>query len=445
MPVVTAEVRPVDRTRPVLAEIHRRYGHLLAEPAGARFFEVDSPSDMWAWFPAEARARWLGYTLGPRRKLDGPRPEGAPAAIEEGEAPQGAPAGADDDEDEEWAADWEDDGPMWGARALDGAWDFRAEFGLLYVCSPGHGVLESEHGRVECVEAVLGGWNADVAGLERWLRAESRRRAAAARRVVGLGGTDDILGLRVEPEGVILPDGLLAGLLRDVDLFCSGREWYAQHRVPWRRGLLLYGPPGNGKTTVARALASRALDLGGAAFAFTPARHQDRDVRAAFRRATAAAPAVLLMEDVDAVRESEITRAVFLSLIEDPARARGVYLVATTNYPDEVDPALAGRAGRFDRAVHLPNPEVGLRRRFLRRLWVEEPLAGLVDEMAEATEGLSLASLNEVHYAAAMRLREGLGVEGEALASVAASLRRVETAKVTRSWGRGPVGFKAGR
>ena len=426
------EDRPRDRTQVVLAEIHRLYGHLLPPPAGGRFFDVESPSDQWRWFPAHCRQRWLGHTLTPGLKVDGPRPGGAPALRDGAPASAGCPEDEDDEPDS-----------LWGADAVDGVWDFRAEFGLLYICSPGHGALEASCTARDCLEAVLGGAEADVGGFERWLAVESRHRAAAGRRVVGLGGSDDVLDLRVDPADVILPAGLLDELLRDLHAFCDGRAWYAEHRVPWRRGLLLYGPPGNGKTTVARALASRALDLGGAAFAFTPARHQDRDVRAVFRRASAAAPAVLMMEDVDALKESGITRAVFLSLLEDPARANGVFLVATTNYPDEVDPALAGRAGRFDRAVHLPNPDEPLRRRYLARLWGGGPLAEWIDAAVAASAGLSLASLNEVHYGAAMRLRDGRPLDEGAVADIAAELRRVETAKFRRSWGRERLGFRA--
>ncbi len=420
-----------DRTRPVLAAIYRRYDHLLREPADARFFEIECPSDLWSWFPQGNRGRWLGYSLPPRHKLDGARPQGAPAVGEPGDAPGF------------WEADGGDAALSWRGRALDGVWDFRAEFGLLYVCSPGHAALEGDLAAIHHFEAVLGGREADVAGLERWLGSESRRLAAEGRRVIGLGGTDDIVGLRTDLAAVILPDGVLSGLVRDLELFCGEREWYAEHQVPWRRGLLLYGPPGNGKTTVARCLASRALDLGGAAFAFTPAGHRDGDVRSAFRRASAAAPAVLLMEDVDALRESRITRAVFLSLVEDPVHTHGVFLVATTNYPEEVDPALAGRAGRFDRAVHLPAPDAVLRRRLLERLWHRGPLQPLVVTAVEQTAGLSIASLNEVHYSASMWLRDGRIVDEAAVAAIAADLRRAEMAKTTHDWGGGRVGFRA--
>ena len=438
-PMPRSAARSADRSQRALAEVRRRFGALLPDPAGARFFEVDTPSDMWAWFPASARGAWLGYTAAPGRKLDGPRPLGAPDRIPD--TPPGEDWG-DPEGDEHWK-----DRPRSGAghpRPIDGVWDFRAAFGLLYVVSPGHGALESGCLTQNTVEGVLGGAEADVSGFERWLGAESRRQAAASRRVVGLCGTDDLTDLRVDPEGVVLPPGLLDALLSDLDLFCAGRQWYARHRVAWRRGLLLYGPPGNGKTTVARALASRALDASGAAFAFTPGRHSDDDVRHVFRRASAAAPAVLLMEDVDALRESGITRAVFLGLLEDAQLAHGVFLVATTNYPEEVDPALAGRAGRFDRAVHLGNPDEALRRRFLEQRWAEGDCAGAVEAAAAATAGLSLAALNEVHYAAMMRLRAGQAVDAQALDSIASDLRRIEGAKASGNWGRGGLGFRAG-
>ena len=296
---------------------------------------------------------------------------------------------------------------------VDGVWDFRTEFGLLLVRSPGHHALTDRDFADKTLAAALAGEGADVAGCARWLEEQARGRAVAARRIVDLHGHSRSMAqpepVRVDPESVLLPAGARQELLREVDLFYSGEAWYAAQGLPWRRGVMLYGPPGNGKTTAARMLASAMLDHGGAAFA-DPFCQQcdDGDLISAFERVSKAAPAVLILEDVDALREAHITRGCLLGLLDGTAGgARGVFTVATTNYPEEVDPALVGRAGRFDRAVHLPAPDAGTRHTYLARWWAGRPQAALLEAAVEATDGLSIASCNEVRHFVALRLRDG--------------------------------------
>lgn len=407
---------PPNYTTAVLAAVGRRSGHLL--PAGARFFDIALPAWVGVLLAREWRDRWLGYSTPPGWKVDGEPQRGVT--------------------------------PERKTADLDGVWDFRPEFGLLLVRSPGHHALTDQDFGDKRLAAALGGRGADVAGCTRWLEEQARRWGIAARSIVDLhehARTTEASGpVRVDPESVLLPAGTREELLREVDLFCSGEAWYAAEGLPWRRGIMLYGPPGNGKTTAARMVASRMLDRGGAAFAFSFCRQcDDGDLAAAFERASKAAPAVLILEDVDALHEAYVTRGCLLGLLDGTAGgARGVFTVASTNYPEQVDPALVGRAGRFDRAVHLPAPDAGTRHAYLGRWWAGRPQAALLDAAVAATDGLSIAACNEVRYFVALRLRDGTLPAAHELEEFVAGLRRAEEARRDRAWARGRLGFAAG-
>lgn len=327
---------------------------------------------------------------------------------------------------------------------LDGVWDFRAEFGLLFVNTCGHHALGTSGQAIANLQAVMA---SDVSGVERfrtWTVALARRLSTERREIVGLGSAADGAGKCVSPEQVVLPGRLREQLLRDVETFADGRSWYEENGLPWRRGVMLYGPPGNGKTTVARMLAGRMLDMGGCAFAFGPQPYHDSDdLHQAFKTAAKAAPALLVLEDIDTIGETEITRAALLGMLDGSEHALGVFVVATTNFAERVDPALVGRAGRFDRSVHVPYPDADLRRQYLSHLWAGRAQWALLESAVDATVGLSIAALNEVHYHVAMRLRDGEPLGAALVHEVAGALRRVETAKRSGDWERGGLGFRA--
>lgn len=407
---------PPNYTTAVLAEIRRQYGHLL--PDGVRFFDITLSDQEDVLLARQCRGRWLGYCLRAGWKV-------------EGEPMQGI-------------------GPECATADVDGVWDFRAEFGVLLIRSPGHHTLSDQEFADQTLSVVMGSAEADVAGLRRWLEDQSKKSGVVDRRIVDLHGHSHSVAqaepVRVDPDTVLLPAGAREALLHEVDLFCSGEDWYAAEGLPWRRGVLLYGPPGNGKTTAARMMASHLLDRGGAAYHYSFCqRCDDGDLRDAFERASRASPSLLILEDVDTLRETSVTRGCLLSLLDGTAGGvRGVFTVATTNYPEVVDPALVGRAGRFDRAEHLPAPGGDVRRTYLERWWSGRPQEVLLDAAVGSTEGLSIASLNEVRHFVAMHLREGEAPSDSSLRDFVGTLRRAEEARRDRGWARGRVGFQAG-
>lgn len=180
---------------------------------------------------------------------------------------------------------------------------------------------------------------------------------------------------------VILPEGVAEDLVADARAFLNGRDWYRERGLPYRRGYLLSGPPGTGKSTLVRAIAG-ALDLDLCLLSLSMPDLKDRLLQELL--CTAPNPAILLLEDVDAAFKgrradkeagSGLSFSGVLDALDGVAAQEGRILFMTTNHPERLDPALI-RPGRIDRSILLGLcDETQLRRLFLTFFPGEDLLA----------------------------------------------------------------------
>src|ERR1700710_2379365 len=194
-------------------------------------------------------------------------------------------------------------------------------------------------------------------------------------------------------------------------------------RIP--RGVLLVGPPGTGKTLIARAVAGEAnvpfFTISGSDFVEMFVGVGASRVRDMFEQAKKNAPCIIFIDEIDAVGrhrgaglgggndEREQTLNQLLVEMDGFESNEGVILIAATNRPDVLDPALL-RPGRFDRQIVVPNPDVLGREKILRVHVRKVPLAPDVDlkVIARGTPGFSGADLmNLVNEAALLAARRG--------------------------------------
>ncbi len=176
------------------------------------------------------------------------------------------------------------------------------------------------------------------------------------------------------------------------------------------KGALLVGPPGTGKTLIARAVAGEAgvpfFTISGSDFVEMFVGVGASRVRDMFEQAKKNAPCIIFIDEIDAVGrhrgaglgggndEREQTLNQLLVEMDGFESNEGIILIAATNRPDVLDPALL-RPGRFDRQVVVPNPDVSGREKILRVHMRNVPLAADVDvrTLARGTPGFSGADL----------------------------------------------------
>ncbi|MBV9419477.1 MAG: ATP-dependent zinc metalloprotease FtsH, partial [Alphaproteobacteria bacterium] len=194
-------------------------------------------------------------------------------------------------------------------------------------------------------------------------------------------------------------------------------------RIP--KGVLLVGPPGTGKTLLARAIAGEAnvpfFTISGSDFVEMFVGVGASRVRDMFEQAKKNAPCIVFIDEIDAVGrhrgaglgggndEREQTLNQLLVEMDGFESTEGVILIAATNRPDVLDPALL-RPGRFDRHVVVNNPDLGGREKILRVHLRKVPLAPDVEPrtIARGTPGFSGADLaNLVNEAALLAARRG--------------------------------------
>jgi|TARA_R100000322_G_scaffold130860_2_gene86845 cell division protease FtsH len=194
-------------------------------------------------------------------------------------------------------------------------------------------------------------------------------------------------------------------------------------RIP--KGVLLVGPPGTGKTLLARAIAGEAnvpfFTISGSDFVEMFVGVGASRVRDMFEQAKKNAPCIIFIDEIDAVGrhrgaglgggndEREQTLNQLLVEMDGFEPNEGIILIAATNRPDVLDPALL-RPGRFDRQVVVPNPDVIGREKILKVHMKKVPLAPDVEPrtIARGTPGFSGADLaNLVNEAALMAARRG--------------------------------------
>jgi len=174
------------------------------------------------------------------------------------------------------------------------------------------------------------------------------------------------------------------------------------------KGIMLYGPPGTGKTLVAKAVATESevnfISVKGPELLSKWVGESERGVREVFRKARQAAPCIIFFDEIDSIvpprgRDlgSNVTERVvsqILTELDGLESLKDVVVIAATNRPDMVDPALM-RPGRIDRILYIPNPDKEAREAILRIHTKGKPLAEDVDisKLADQTEGYSGADI----------------------------------------------------
>ncbi len=215
---------------------------------------------------------------------------------------------------------------------------------------------------------------------------------------------------------------------------------FARLGVEPPRGVLLYGPPGGGKTFLVRALAGtgalNVFAVKGAELMDKWVGESERAVRELFRRAAEAAPSLIFLDEIDALAPrrgqssdsgvSDRVVAALLTELDGVEPMREVVVLGATNRPELVDPALL-RPGRLERRVYVPPPDAEARAAILAATSKNTPLAPDVDlaVVASTLDGYSAADC------AALLRDAALTAMRESLEASEVTASHLETARKT--------------
>jgi chaperone BCS1 len=220
-------------------------------------------------------------------------------------------------------------------------------------------------------------------------------------------------------ESVILKAGVMESLIENISKFLTSEQWYIDRGIPWRYGILLKGPPGSGKSSLATALASHfGLDI--AILTLGGNRLDDeglRDLLSDVPKNT-----IVLIEDIDCIYDQrevkdddcKVTFSGLLNAIDGVAAGEGRILMMTTNHPEKLDPALI-RPGRADLRVDIGWPDAGQISRMFERFFPgTTPTQNLRFIEALPTTQVSMAAL-QAHLSKYSDAEEAIRTAQEAI------------------------------
>ncbi|KAF2132185.1 P-loop containing nucleoside triphosphate hydrolase protein [Dothidotthia symphoricarpi CBS 119687] len=223
-------------------------------------------------------------------------------------------------------------------------------------------------------------------------------------------------------DNVILDEEMKNALITDVENFFDSQDTYQKLKVPWKRGVIYYGPPGNGKTISIKALMRSLYQRGseeGDSRLSVPTLYvrtlvsyggPEFSINQIFSKARQQAPCFLVFEDIDSLINDSV-RSYFLNAVDGLQSNDGILMVGSTNHLDRLDPGIAKRPSRFDRKYYFPDPNFDERVQYAKfwqgKLEDNKDLDfpdKLCSKIAEITDKFSFAYMQEAFVASLLAI-----------------------------------------
>ncbi|MCI0350275.1 MAG: ATP-binding protein, partial [Acidobacteriales bacterium] len=190
-----------------------------------------------------------------------------------------------------------------------------------------------------------------------------------------------------------LPDTESEFILEELRAFTTLKPKFKEYGLLFKRGILLWGPPGSGKTCTLQLAIRMLLKIQDAVIALVDHPHVAMECLQMLRRLEPDRPVVLIMEDIDSLIK-KYDEAGYLALLDGEAQIGNVTTIATTNYPELLDRRFADRPSRFDTIKYIGMPTAAARRHFLQ-CKMPNVAEDVIDGIVGLSEDMSIAHLRE--------------------------------------------------
>lgn len=224
--------------------------------------------------------------------------------------------------------------------------------------------------------------------------------------------------LTVDWDDIILPDSIKEGIYGIIDNFPSSQEYYTGLGSVWKRGIMMIGPPGTGKTLICKASSKLARDVGLKVLyvkdLINPDCPPDSVIKMVFSRAREMSPCLLIFEDIDGFMD-KASRNILLNELDGFNNNEGIVVMASSNYPEKLDPAFLKRPSRFDKVYNISLPDRDMIYDFAYHMSVNYDYRGLIEDniedfcrrVSQKGENLTIPYIKEAFISAALKVREG--------------------------------------
>lgn len=197
-----------------------------------------------------------------------------------------------------------------------------------------------------------------------------------------------------------LPSPEIMDILKDIENFWTRADVYRKYNFVHKRGILMYGEPGCGKSGIIQILANMLMELNGIVINIKSQNDIDYFIEfiPTFRKIEPNRPLVVILEDIDSLAgEDRYSTSQLLNILDGVKQIEGVVYIATTNYPEKLQERVTNRPSRFDRRYKIELPNAEIRRAYITNKLNVDDLAKIdIDEWVKRTEGMSLSHLKEV-------------------------------------------------
>jgi ATPase family associated with various cellular activities (AAA) len=196
-------------------------------------------------------------------------------------------------------------------------------------------------------------------------------------------------------DDIFLPQTLKSEIVSLAENFLNNKKFYQDNHIPYKRGVLLFGPPGCGKSSIIRTIISL--------YDFKPITvapwASDDSLYEAFSYAESQSPALLYFEDLDSLLMNSVELSTILNLLDGIETKDGIFIMATANNIHHLPSNLTDRPSRFDRKLFIPLPDAAMATQYLTKWFGKMVPPSKIAEMGKKTAkyAFSYSHLKELY------------------------------------------------
>lgn len=206
----------------------------------------------------------------------------------------------------------------------------------------------------------------------------------------------------VKTEGLLrFPDGNSEKVISEIQNFWERENLFKDFGLAYKRGIILWGPPGSGKSSTIQIIIADVIERGGVVFKFNIAPSLFLEGIRIFREIQPDTKIVVLMEDIDSILE-DYGESDVLNILDGVDRVEKVVFIATTNYPELLGDRIINRPSRFDKRFKMPHPNAKSRKLYFEHLFKQHESVEKTYNIArwvKDTDNMSIAHLKELFVA----------------------------------------------